>query len=409
MPQDPLGLHLYQTPSYSHSVDESESTAPQWDSFRDGVRNLITQLEAKKKALEAPAEQQGNQQMQQAMATSLAGRNPVSLVVPPLAQKAAMELVLLGQQAAIQDKLQAASEKQERARIGELKRAHIAALNAIYQKYNREGGEGDEVDDDAAQCAERNAENSKFLQAANTINEQIQNDKMNTLRRTINDQTYYAQYIVGGKEAFEVAKAEAKIRYLQALLSLSHAESGKCIAKADRKDKKKPGAAKLSDYDDMHCDTHIKLDMFLTSMEFDCHKSTFKYNAIFIEGKHVEDLNTGKIISGTVEIMISAGIGKGVELGPVKLEAKAGVGAFIEYGDSGVVDIGPLVMAKGEAGANFREGADPTEAHVGHGQSVNVGDLPFSVEAGVEGRWGWSSSPSLSGKGILRGSGGHGE
>ncbi|MBZ5703100.1 MAG: tetratricopeptide repeat protein [Acidobacteriia bacterium] len=408
MPQDPLALHLYQVPAYSHSVEESDALAPRWESFKDGVRNLIRQLEAEKRAHEAPAEQNRNQMLQKAMAMAQAGGNPIPLVLPPFAPKATLAMKAFDEQMEIQEKLRAESAKQERAKIGEFKRAHLAALNAIYQKYNREGGEGDEVDDDEAMCADYNAENSRFLQTANTINEKIQNEQMHNLMRKINEDTYFVQYMVSSKDAFEAAKADAKRTYLNSLLSLAHAEAGKCIPRKSR-DNKKPSPDKLQSYDDMHCDTRIQLNMFLVNAEFDCNTSKLEYDAIFVQGTHVEDLNTGKIISGSVEIMLSAGIGKGLEAGPVKIEAKAGVGAFIEYGDTGVTDFGPLVMAKAEAGVNFREGTDPTEVHVGHGESVNVGDLPFSVEAGVEGRWGWNSSASLAGKGILSGMGGHGE
>ncbi|MBZ5528795.1 MAG: hypothetical protein LAN71_12950 [Acidobacteriia bacterium] len=408
MPQDPLALHLYQVPAFSHSVEESDALAPRWESFKDGVRSLIRQLEAQKRASDSAAEQIGNQKMQQALGMGQAGRNPVSLIMPPFLPKATLALKAFDEQWAIQEKLRAATEKQERAKIGEFKRAHLAALAAIHQKYNREGGEGDEVDDDEAMCADYNAENSKFLQAANTINEKIQNEQLHNLMRKINEDTYFVQYMAGSKEAFESAKADAKRTYLNSLLSLPHAEAGKCVPRKSR-DNKKPSPDKLQSYDDMHCDTHIALNMFLVNAEFDCNTSKLEYDAIFVQGTHVEDLNTGEIISGSVEIMISAGIGKGMEVGPIKIEAKAGVGAFIEYGESGVTDFGPLVMAEAEAGVNFREGTDPTEFHVGHDETVNVGDLPFSVEAGVEGRWGWNSSASLAGKGILSGTGGHGE
>ena len=403
MPQDPLGLHKFMLPRFPQKMGEVEQLEKEWDSFHAAVSAEAKVTEAKIKALQPKAELAEQQNLQALQAASQGvgrGRGRLTLPYPPYGRKAQRIIAEATQDFARFQKQYAERQASNGKDLDNLIADMSGQIGEITQRY-ADMPETEGMDD--AECAEQKPIVDKFLRAANAILESQNSDRLTANRRYLNETTYGLQYLQDDA-SFQVTKLEARKQFLDELLGTTAApwcaDCGVVICH-QKEEAKGPGRRKLPDFDDIHCDHHIKLDMILVQGEFTCNKANLEYDAIFFSGKQVEDLNTGKILSGSVEIMLSTGIGKALPLGPLKAEVRAGVGVFIEYDDGGITDMGPQFVVKGEVGFNVPEGMDPTEFEVGHGKSVGVGELPSVVEVGVEGRWGWNASATLEGKGLL--------
>lgn len=395
MPQDPLGLHRFIVPRYSKTVDEADVDGPEWIKFQKDCWALSEKIGAEMKEMEPEVRE--NKEFK---AELLAAARKGIAAHPPFFVKAQKKFALAMRDIDGHDrhikKENDAKISNARQEVTKMKKRLADQLSRIDNKYADRFGEGRDNPEEE-QCAEKNEARNKYLAAANTLLEQAQSDMLKTEMRRINEETYYRQYMMGDL-SFEYEKLRAKKRFLSLLLGLRHEVQPSCNVNGEEE----PRRGKLPDFDDIHCDRHITLNMFFVKGEFTCNKSKLEYHAVIVSGKHIENLNTGEIIGGSVEIGVSAGIGRGVEIGPMKAEARAGVGVFVEYDESGVADMGPRAELKGELGANLGHGQDPTEIKTGDGKMVAVGHIP-SVVAGVEARWGWNAGGSISGKGLLRG------
>lgn len=382
MPQDPLGLHRFIPPKYAKTVEEAEALAPQWEALRENCWNAERILEEKIRALDASIQKSGEDKAKRAMQLVSKGINPMQLVLPPFFSKAKKKLELEikdldGQSAWAHERLSQTMAALQ-AKLDRSKKKFEDEMKAISTKYADRFGEGRDNPQEQL-CADQTKARNKYLNETNTLLEQEQNAYVEYIRKSTNATVYFAQYMSPDDLSFEAAKMGAKKGFLSTLRTLRHTEEFPC----DKKVAKPSG--KLADFDDINCSKEIKLNMVFVKATFTCNKSSLQYDAFIVKGTHTENLNTGNIIGGTIEIGMSKSVGER-ELGPVKAEAKIGGGAFVEYGNDGITDIG----VKAEMGLEVGTSSAVTGALGGP-----------SVEIGVESRWGWNAGGSLSGKGIL--------
>jgi hypothetical protein len=399
MPQDPLGLQKFVVPGYAKSVEQADVLAPQWEVFRKNLWNLSTALKERDKQVTKEIENMGEERAKEAVAAVLAGKNPMQQLIPPFFLKAKTKLILemkdIDGAAAYQGKKALEQYTESLAEVDKLVEAYKNKEEAFLNKVSQMEKQNPEHNPERISeliCETLTDMRNELLMKANTILEQSQNNYIEYLRKKLNTQAYYTQYLTADEPSFEMAKINIRQEFLNVLHSLKHIEEFSCSKKAEKRD------GKLADFDDINCQKKIEMNMIWVKAVFTCNKSKVDYEAFFFRGSHAENLNTGEILGGTAELGIKLGLGER-GLGPIKAEIEAEASAFIEYDKSGITDGGI------KAGVGAEIGIDSDIEIIGGEPSVETGsgiDTP-SVGVGVETRIGWNSGPSSAGKGILSG------
>ncbi|MBZ5526476.1 MAG: hypothetical protein LAN71_01040 [Acidobacteriia bacterium] len=398
MPQDPLGLHKFMVPRYPHKMEEVKPLEKEWDSFHAAVSAEASTIYEQIRRLQPKAEL-GEQKNLEALQAAARGQSGGALPYSPYARKGQRIVSEATQDFARFQRQFAGQQASLNKQLRDLEAGMNGPVDEIVARY-AEMPEIEGMDD--AECAEQTPFVNKFLHTANVLMEESNSDMLTGNRRFINETTYGLQYLLDDA-SFEVAKLEARKSYLDTLLGLTAvpwcADCGVVICPPP-KEVKDPGRFKLADFEDLHCPNRVTFNFIVVSGDFECNKATLKYNAIFIKGEQVDDLNTGKTLRGNMEIMISTAFAE-LPAGPLKAEAKIGAGVFIEYDNGGVTDVGVKVEAKAELGVNLPEHLNPPEVELGHSGSVSVGQVPSIVEAGVEGKVSINAGPSGEYTGVL--------
>lgn len=395
LPQDPLGFEQISWPPYPKSVGESEKSEAEWEAFRETIKGKMASIQSKFQ--QAQAEYTASltedpfKMMKSAMNTNL--KLPQSIM--PFSSKARAkmeyykdddELELAKYERVLQynDSLQAELQK--------LDEKHLKELQEIEKRLGKYIGEGETADQRKAYCEAINKSNDKYLELTNTILEKENKKWLEYWRKTMSRRLNYNQYSMP-EEAFELEKLKAQLMWLGFV-------SGQAVRfedpskLCDNLEKQKPASKKLGDFYDMTCKEKSVMNYGIGSITFECNKMTTELDAGFVKYSQRENMDNGTIIRGTVEIGKDFGIGKGVEMGPVKAELKAGVGGFIEFDSEGVTDVGIKGGISAEVGTNLV----PEETS----EETGIED-PSTTAFGAEARWGWNSGGSVAGKGLLSG------
>jgi hypothetical protein len=161
----------------------------------------------------------------------------------------------------------------------------------------------------------------------------------------------------------------------------------------------------LPDFDSLTCQykdeiyippfTVIKTECNIMTTTVDVGTETlFKAFELKIKLGMVENLNSGKIIKGTLEISAEAGIVHG-NIGPIKGEIKGGLGAGIEITRDGVKEVYIKTTATAELTGHIDE-PDPRfleeEIMDSKGSTIGGVDAKISWNAGPNGEWGFEHS-----------------
>ncbi len=437
MPQDPLGLHKFIVPRYAKNVDEAEVLDPEWQKFIDDCWKRLDELKVQEKNAESEVQRVVRERdklikeheqfvMGKMTTTEAIGRHQVDtlnrastlgMALSPLGQKALKKSQLSAQEGHYMRERAKndAKLKQTKKDIELLKKQLRQRIDEISTKYAERYGEGKDNPEEQ-ECREKEEVRSKFLASANTMLERVQADVLTTEMREINEDTYWKQFMQDDA-TFQLTKNRAKQRFLNVLLGLRHegphggtgtrwvpGQTYSC----KRKGEGKPAGGKLADFDDIHCDHDITLNMIFVKGEFTCNKAKFELDATIkglgIHYEKLENLNTGEYIRGTVEVGFSKGLGDktfGGKYGPLAAELKGAIGGFVELDSSGVTDLGLKGGVKMEVGTDIYD----KTIILDDGSKYNPpipGDHSVTV-FGVEARYGWNSGGSLKGKGILSG------
>jgi hypothetical protein len=284
-------------------------------------------------------------------------------------------------------------------KIDELEDILENQIKTLDQNYGDKFGEGKDNPFEAA-CADYNSAYNKFLSSANVQFEQATNDYLKFLRRRLNDQIYYDQYTMWPEE-FELAKVIAKGKWLGAIVAgrgVFKAKSHYCI----KGEELKPEKFKLQAFDDVACQYNATMNLRIVKITNNCSRMTSEFDFMFLSYVRKDDFERAEgdtYIGSTYKL--SAEVGKELEAGPLKVEAKVGGGIELEFGSLGLEDVVLIGEAKVGAGTGALDEKEETGSP---GIGIAGKDaFPTTVEAGVEGRISIiSGKGSASGTGILK-------
>ena len=396
MPQDPLGLERFHWPEYPKNVDQSKKLEKEWSAFKLACEQEINSLRSQQEGLEKVAGEAHQIRTQQLFQASKQGR--WFDAVPPLAPKAIIKLKYLvaGKdghlELSYQKKVEALANASSKAIKSESKLAE--QLEVLRKKYEDKFGEG-KANPFAAACSDENSARDAFLSTSNVLVQQAYMDYLSFLRRMINDEIYYYQYTMW-PEDFEVAKANAKIRWLTSIHGQYPAfrdKSSMCQAG----DSVKSTSTKLAAFDDVHCMYHSELTTPVGTIKTDCSRITTELDLKFLKLGLKQDMEKetfgDQFMSCSVEVGVGASVGSKTA-GPIKAEASV-VGALaLEFDRTGLKD----VIIKGSAGVSA--GSDIIK----DGGMAGVGVSDLSVDVGIKGQISIVSGiSSIGGTGILGG------
>lgn len=396
MHKDPLGLEKFQFPRWPKNTDQSDEDQPAWDAFHEAISGERRSLEGQIRSLQAKAKQKGKTD------------SPLGVDVGPRFGPVASdaqndssggEIVLPSPYFKLAVRFQndalrryTAFRRQFDAQAPETAKT----LNALEIASNKEGGDVNEKyanmperpGMDLAECGELKAIYGPYLRQANDILEHRAVSYRDAGRTLRNDLSFARQFILDPEE-YEIDKLEMKEEFLDDMTAVGgpvFRTAGVCDEGPE------VNGETLPDYDDIHCPSSKKfgLNLGYVKWQFTCNQSWIKYDIFFFKGKEATDFRTG-VTKGNLDIMLNAEIGEAIKYGPVKAEAKAGIGVSIDYDNGGISDVSLVAVVKAELGPD-RE-FDPTVLPGRHG--VSFGEMPSYLEAGVDARIGINSGPSI--------------
>lgn len=251
-------------------------------------------------------------------------------------------------------------------------------------------------------CGARLGLATSFMSQANVI-WQDKNAKMLSLQKQlINAGSNYALYAFTDRSEYELVLTSMKIGFLSYLGGLRPEFEVGCIRTEAPESRRGP----LPDFDSLNCQykDEITIPPF-TTIKTECNKMITEFDidtelGLKIKFGMEENLNSGKITKGTLEIGVEAGTDV-ARFGPVGAELKGEIGVGVEITSDGVQE----VYIKGSSTIDLAGGIDgefitPAGASDPKGLSAMSGEVKVSWNAGQK------SSPStlnssLSGDGLL--------
>jgi tetratricopeptide (TPR) repeat protein len=242
-----------------------------------------------------------------------------------------------------------------------------------------------------------------FVSKSNLLNQQVNTRYLNTLKAYYNSMARLALYFTTDRSEYLAIIETAKSGILIALLNLPCVIETGCIPSSP--DQQGHGRA-LPDFDSVNCKykdeiyippfTTIKTECNIMTTEVEVGtENLFEAFELKIKLGMEENLNSGKITKGTLELGAEAGIAG--QMGPITGELKGGVGAGIEVTRDGVKEVYIKTSIAAEwRGAVKEDHPDYVELpnvdepkSATKGTPVASGELKVSWNAGPKGDWGF--------------------
>jgi hypothetical protein len=259
-----------------------------------------------------------------------------------------------------------------KGKLEEMINLETEEMKAFYEKYKDQFGEG-KPNPYAAACSDENAIRNNFLNNANTLMQQTERVYLNTVSSLADKLLYYRKYTQWPDE-YAYTTVVAQISWLTMISRqiVSFKDESSYCGYADTGEK--PEMDSLQNFDDVACKYVSTTNLGCFSIRSQCSRliGEFDCGGITIKAKQNDETNR---FSGSVYVGASKSVSVGK--GPLSAEAELTAAVGVELDESGKTD----VVAKLGANVNVA------------GQTV----------AGVEGRAGVNSGPSVSGKGMLSG------
>jgi tetratricopeptide (TPR) repeat protein len=178
-----------------------------------------------------------------------------------------------------------------------------------------------------------------YMVKANTAWHEMNNELLTFYKEWINTKVHYLMYANSGLPDYELQLAAAKNIFLDALYQQAYVFGTVCK-------EQEPGLRpkdSLPDFDEVNC--RYKDELFIppfTTIKTECNKMSTEFDIDTELGVKIklgwdEDLNSGKITKGTLELGYEGGI-EG-HLGPVKAELKGEGAIGIEVTQEGVKEV----------------------------------------------------------------------
>ena len=401
---DPLNLGGFAAPPFPKSVDECIAMEPVWAAYRQQLEEqaatLNTRFEAAWQLAMDMQQKRSNENIAMVKASVNAGSPQGVLTLVPMHASAAY----LKQNEVMDEYSRRMAEygKKTAAFLTgtavPLKREYEAAMDKLREEDLEQTGEGLPNKDF---CPRYKETSDKYLSAYNGAVETFFKEYLEIQKKYLNETTHWQMYSEW-PEKFEAHKLEAKITWLSALTAESPF-SFESITKYKCAKPPMGKTGKLSKFDDVACQYNSTMDLKIIKFTNNCSRMTSKFDFMFLSYVRKDDFERAEgdtYISSTYKI--SAEAGKDLKAGPLKVEAKVGVGIEFEFGQQGIEDVTLIGEAKVGAGTGI---LDEDEKAGSPGIGIAGKDaFPTTVEAGVEGRISIiSGKGSVEGTGILEG------
>jgi tetratricopeptide (TPR) repeat protein len=251
-------------------------------------------------------------------------------------------------------------------------------------------------------CGPRKDAATKFLLKANTRYQQINTQYINMLKGYYNTMARLVLYTSTDPAEYQFQIESIKRGVLSALQGLPCEFEVGCVPASTQQQGQ---SRALPDFDSLTCQykdeiyippfTVIKTECNIMTTTIDVGTETlFKAFELKMSLGMVENLNSGKITKGTLEIGVEAGVVSG-NIGPIKGEIKGGIGAGIEITSDGVKEVYIKTSATAELTGHIDE-PDPRFLQEGimdsKGSTIGGLDAKISWNAGPKGDWGFQHS-----------------
>ena len=247
-------------------------------------------------------------------------------------------------------------------------------------------------------CGARKDAATTYVSNSNRLNQQWNIKYINILKAYYNELARLALYSTTDHSEYELINESCKADILGALIGLSCIYEVGCFPSTTTQQYR---IGPLPDFDSLTCQFKDKIYIPpFTTITTECNIMTteielgtenlFEGFEIKLKGGMVENLNSGKITKGTIELGVEGGIDGSI--GPVKGEVKGGVATGIEITSAGVKEVYLKTTISAEWTGHVDEDNpkfldEPSIATKGTG--IGQGEVKISWNAGPKGDWGF--------------------
>ncbi|MCC7401132.1 MAG: hypothetical protein IT214_06570 [Chitinophagaceae bacterium] len=248
------------------------------------------------------------------------------------------------------------------------------------------------------QCGARKDAATTFVSNANRLNQQWNTKYLNILKAYYNEFARLSLYYATDHSEYLLLIESCKSGILTALMGLACVFEVGC-APSTTSQQQLTGA--LPDFDSLTCQykdkiyippfTTITTECNIMTTEIELGTETlFEGFELKLKGGMVENLNSGKITKGTIELGVEGGISGNI--GPVEGAVKGGVATGIEIISDGVKEVYVKTTISAEWTGHIDE-ADPKfldePTMDSKGTPIGQGEAKISWNAGPKGDWGF--------------------
>jgi hypothetical protein len=392
---DALILPDFTRPEYPKTVDQCIISDAIWNPFREQCGEKLAALNQKALQLQDYVKTQREKRIKadlDLVKNSLTkGKNLGEFTITPFyASKALLKLTELqkGKNSFDEQLNQNAKKYEEYIKLAV---ASKIEYDKTIEDFNKK--EGDQTGEGLANesfCVPKKEASDAYLSKVNTLLEKLDTERIDILRRKLNEEIYWYQYMQWPEE-FEMTKIIMQITWLNAILkddfeSITLYKCDKIDAQLTR--------GKLSEFDDVACKYHSEMKLGAMKITSDCSRMKTEIDTKFLKLGLKQDMDkktfSDQFMNCTIEA--KSEIGHEIEMGPVTAGATVSGGIGMEIDRSGVKD----VYLIGEAGVS---------AGVSTGVDTGLNIEPeTSVSAGASGRVSLiSGTSSIGGSGIFEG------
>ncbi|MBS1918995.1 MAG: hypothetical protein JST17_01965 [Bacteroidetes bacterium] len=322
---EPLGIEkfMFIIPSYPFVAGvESKKARMEWDDFKEKVWAAVKKIEDDRRVIEKKVENYSNRLLTNPLLLK-PYNNTVYLT-------SARKLKLLydwytDRFLALEKKRQAASDSVKKWK-DELNKVILAL--------------GDDPQNPNANCGKIQSLSTSFLTKANTLWQQRNAELLSLNKQKLNAEATYSLYGTHDQSLYELQIVNIKLSFLLFLGNLACEFSSGCTTTTAQK----PPGKFLPDFDSLNCQYKEEYNIPpFTNIKIECNKMTTVFDIDTELGLKVklgweENLNSGKITKGTIEMTAEAGTDV-AKFGPVGAELKGSGSVGVEITSEGVQEV----------------------------------------------------------------------
>lgn len=343
MKTDPLNLGGFNPPRFPLSVMECVTLGLEWNEFKGDINKKISQLEQAKEQAGKEAEKFLTKQQEENIAliqtSQKAGILMGNLAGAPLyAKRAERQLNEVTIDYGRKINVHMAKVKSFLEGPGNELRLRYEEKMAKLQKEDLDQtGEGKP---NANFCPKYREASDEYLKAYNSQLEIFFKEYLQIEKDYINQSVHWRMY-TDFIETYEIAKLGAQINWLK-YLKAEALYNFVSITKYACDPPRPPKKVGLQKFDDVACKYKSEIKLPCSKIISTCSKLYGEFDCDFLKMSLTMDAEKGKtfreqFVGGTLEVGITKSL-KDVPVGPVKVEASAGVTAGVEIDGTGIKD-----------------------------------------------------------------------